>query len=333
MLQLKNSTPFAASMAMFPSEIGVDTLYLIVKAGFNIGRKWTLVDEQIPPCNEDEYWGEPNQSSLKYASDFHMGKPSSDIIMTGQACAPEGQTVQQLDVSLSVGQVGKTIKVFGDREWRNGRISTPKPFNKMPIIYERAFGGVHMVDGVVKSSDARNPVGCGYSGDRSIDEMDGERLPNLEDPANIIQQSSDRPQPSCFAYSSASWQPRLGYAGSYDQAWQNKQAPYPPEDFDKRFFNCAHSDLIYPGYLSGGEAVKISNMHPDGEIQFNLPQINLVSEVSFDKDTQCPKFNLETLALEPNQLQLSMVWRASMSCDKRLLKVKQARIALTGNSE
>ena len=330
MLQLENSTPFAAAMTMYPNEAGVDTLFLIVKAGFNIGQKWTLAEEQTPPHNEDKYWGEPDQSSLKFASDFHLGKPATDIVMTGQACAPDGQNVKQLDVSLSVGQVGKTIRVFGDREWHDGRITSPKPFQTMPMVYERAYGGVYKLDGATRSSEERNPVGCGFSGDRPVNDMNGVALPNLEDPANLIQQPLDQPAPSCFAYSSASWQPRASYAGTYDQSWQQQRAPYLPDDFDKRFLNYAHSDLIYPGYLSGGESVKISNMHADGEIQFNLPQVKLVSEVSIDNSIQSPSFSMETLVLEPNRLQLSMVWRASMSCDKKFLKIKQAKIRMAG---
>lgn len=75
MLQLNNSTPFAASMALFPNEAAIDTLYLIVKATFNIGSQWTLVDEQLPPQEKDIYWSEPEDSSLRYASDFIRVNP------------------------------------------------------------------------------------------------------------------------------------------------------------------------------------------------------------------------------------------------------------------
>ncbi|VAW59392.1 hypothetical protein MNBD_GAMMA11-1108, partial [hydrothermal vent metagenome] len=83
MLQLKNNTPFAADMALFPDEHGIDTLYLIVKASFKIGQQWTLADKQLPPVAIDEYWGEPEKSSLKSVSDFHIGKPTTDILMQG----------------------------------------------------------------------------------------------------------------------------------------------------------------------------------------------------------------------------------------------------------
>jgi hypothetical protein len=40
-----------------------------------------------------------------------------------------------------------------------------------------------------------------------------------------------------------------------------------------------------------------------------------------------PEFNLETLLLEPNQLRFSMVWRAAMPCDKKMLKISEVKIA------
>ncbi len=38
--------PFAADTALLPNEKGIDTLYILVKATFNIGEQWTLADEQ-----------------------------------------------------------------------------------------------------------------------------------------------------------------------------------------------------------------------------------------------------------------------------------------------
>mgnify|MGYP000639624543 CR=1 FL=1 len=149
MLHINNRTPLSANMELFPNEEGIDTLYLMVKASFNIGHQWTLTDEQQPPIAEDVYWGEPDKSSLKYASDFHTGKPATDIVMIGNACSPNNDQVNQLDVSLAVGQISKTIRVFGDREWKDDRMSAPKPFQTMPRVYERAYGGIHLIDGRV----------------------------------------------------------------------------------------------------------------------------------------------------------------------------------------
>lgn len=327
MLQLQNNTPFDANMALFPNEDAIDTLYILVKATFDIGKNWTLADKQAPLVVGDEYWTEPEKSSIKYASDFHTGKPYSDIIMLGHACSPDGKEVSQLDVSLTVGQVHKTIRVFGDRCWQDGRITAPKPFKTMALVYEKAFGGMHIKDGQTAAVDERNPVGRGFAGQRNFDEMNGVPLPNLEDPSNLIAEITDQPEPACFGVTAPHWLPRSQYAGTYDQVWQTSRAPYLPEDFDRRFFSMAHPDLVYPGYLQGGEQVEITNMHPGGKIVFTVPKVKLVSDVTVDKESVRPEFNLETLILEPNKLRLSMVWRAAMLCDKKMLKISEIKIS------
>ncbi|NNE64317.1 MAG: DUF2169 domain-containing protein, partial [Gammaproteobacteria bacterium] len=246
----------------------------------------------------------------------------------GLACAPGKQEVKTLDVSLSVDRVNKKIRVFGDRHWIDGRISEPAPFQTMPMVYEKAFGGTHLVDGAVDSAEQRNPLGCGYAGNRTSAQMNGVPLPNLEDPQCLIRQHSDTPMPACFAFIAPAWQPRAQYAGTYDEAWQTGRAPFLPKDFDSRFFSMAHPDLACGGYLQGGESVSISGMHPAGELNFNLPQLKLISQFKHDGRKTNVNFNLETLILEPNLLQLGMVWKAAYPCDRNALKIEEIIVSL-----
>lgn len=329
MLQLKNTTPFAANMLLLPDEQGVDSLYLTVKASFVIGSQWTLKEKQDPPQGADVYWGEPETSSLKYASDCHLGKPATDIVMLGEACTADQRKVRQLDVKLSVGSQGKTVRVFGDRTWQHGGISDPQPFSTMPLIYERAYGGSVEADGKVVDADPRNPVGVGFSGGRKPSAMEGQRLPNLEDPRNLIRSVDDRPEPACFGFRAPGWQPRAAFAGTYDQQWQQSRAPYVPEDYSSRFCNAAHPDLIYGRFLQGGEPVVITNMHPEGTLKFNLPYLKLAARVEGPEGCSATEFNLETLILEPNQLHASMVWKAKVRCAKKALSIKQVSLSLS----
>lgn len=329
MLQLKNTTPFASNINVLPDEKGIDSLYINVKASFNIGSQWTLAEEQKPPQAEDVYWDEPVSSSLKYASDFHLGKPATDVVMLGEACAPGQASVRQLDVNLAVANLSKTIRVFGDRFWRNGQISAPAAFQTMPLVYERAFGGIQRGEEGVIAAEERNPVGVGFRGTRADREMEGTALPNLEDPRCLIRSESDCPEPACFGFRAPNWQPRAALAGTYDDQWLQSRAPYLPDDYSRSFVNAAHPELVCDGFLQGGEGVVITNMHPEGELRFNLPCINLVGRVDMAGATEAPRFNLETVILEPNQLQVSLVWKAKVRCDKKTLKIKQVSIALS----
>jgi len=332
MLQLINHTPYKATIAVFPNEQAVDCLYIMLKATFSIGEQIAVAQEQLPIVMADEYWGDPGQSSLKYASEYHLVKPFTDIVMVGSACAPGKQAVEALDVQLGVGQYYKTVRVFGERRWITGMIgldvSRPAPFESMPLVYERAFGGVHDPEDkkTPLSYEAANPVGVGFMGNRKPEEMKGMPLPNLEDPAQLIKKPNDRPSPAGVGFIAPAWAPRIHYAGTYDDQWNKKRAPYLPEDFDSRFFNSASSGLVCQSYLKGGEPVTMVNMSPDGPLQFNLPAAVLEARVRIAGDTRTPSLNLETVLLEPNERRFALLWRAMVVCGKQPLKAEEIHI-------
>ena len=157
-------------------------------------------------------------------------------------------------------------------------------------------------------------------------EMNGMPLPNLEAPNDLISDLKHQPVPACFGVSAPHWLPRSTYVGTYDEKWRTQRAPYLPKDYDRRFLNMAHSDLVYPGYLTGGEPVEITHMHPNGMLKFNVPVVNLSTEVVISEESVHPEFNLETVIIEPNQLRLSIVWRAAVPCDKKALKISDVNI-------
>lgn len=334
MLQLKNNSPFEAEIALFPDEDGIDTLYTAIKATFTIANKIEISEEQQPVVMADEYWGEPLETSLKYASEVHLTKPSTDIVMIGEACAQDKRPVTQLDVALAIAGVRKTVRIFGNRHWDSGflglNMTPPDPFDSMPIVYEKAFGGFHEVDkeSQKKLYEARNPIGIGFKGKKTKKELNGARLPNLENPAQLIKKPGDQPMPACFSYVSSSWMPRASYAGTYDEKWMKKRAPYLAKDFDSRFFNAASPDLVYKGYLKGGEPVTITNMSLNGNIKFTLPVCELETSVRIAGSIENPPVNLETVLLEPNESRFSMLWRSAVKCDKKTLKVEQIDINL-----
>lgn len=334
MLQLKNETPFVPAIAVFPNQHGIDTLYVAVKATFDLGAGVDVAQKQQALRLADEYWGEPGQSSLKYASEVHLSKPTTDVIVIGDACMPDRKPVQQLDVSVSVGGRNKIIRVFGERVWSSGflsmSISTPQTFETLPLVYENAFGGVHVVDAANNEVlfEERNSVGKGFTGKRAYKEIEGLALPNLEDPAHLIAKPKDRPAPACFAFVAPSWLPRKSFAGTYDANWQKIRAPYLPADFDMRFFNTASPGLQMEQFLHGGETVEIVNMSSDGPLRFALPQCELTVDVRVAGKVVRPKLALETVLIEPSDKRLSMVWRAELQCDKQVLKVEQVTLAL-----
>lgn len=334
MLQLKNTTPFKPAIAIFPDENGIDTLYVLVKATFTLGANPTVAEEQVPPVFADEYWGEPGASSLKYASDIHLCKPSTDVVLVGQAWATRPPRVPVLDVSLSVAERRKDLRVFGNRQWRAGfgslSMSPPEPFESMPITYERAYGGVHVVDPQKPEvlAEERNPVGVGFLGKRDSRALAGQPLPNIEDPKAPIRNPGDAVSPAGFGFIAPSWLPRRSFAGTYDEAWQKGRAPYLPADFNPRFFNAAHPDLVFDRHLRGGEPVQVLNASPAGPLSFNFPAARFQVKVKIAGKVEEPPLNLETVLIEPDARRLCLTWRGKVPCDKKALKVEEISVAL-----
>jgi hypothetical protein len=322
MLQLENQTPFKASIAVLPDRTGIDTLYVIVKGTVALRPKLALAEEQVPVTLADEYHDDPATSSLKYGSEMHLGKAGTDVLLIGQAWAPDKRPVQRMQVGIKVAERQKVILVTGDRVWQDGVPSSPQPFESMPLIWERAFGGMYR-DGDKVAAEERNPVGCGFAGGRSVSAMQGLPVPNLEDPAAPIQNVGQTVTPACLAPIAPSWLPRRAFAGTYDEHWQSARAPYLPDDFDARFFQCAVPELVFDRYLEPGETVQAVGVMPDGPIAFTIPSSHLRVAVTIAGATEMPPANLETLVIEPDENRACFTWRAAVPCDRKALKVEK----------
>jgi hypothetical protein len=333
MLQIRNKTPFTPGLFLFPDEQGVDTLYTLVKATFDVrAGQVTVAERQRPLVVKDEYWGEPGSSSIKYASEAHLLKPGTDVLLVGEAHAPHGRAVDTCLVSVQVGPLRQVLQVFGNRQWKGGLlspgISSPEPFVTIPLVYERSYGGTHEVAPERMMGEERNPVGQGFRGKRGASDMVGRALPNLEDPRRLIQGISDAPVPVGVGAVAPAWQPRKSYAGTYDETWKKKRAPYLPHDFRPEFFQVAYPALWTQESMKGGEPVELLAVSPAGVDRFALPRCELDVDVRIAGRTERPRMRLETVLLEPGMGQLCLTWRGAVGCDKQALKVEEARFTV-----
>lgn len=326
MLQLKNGTPFKASLMLLPDVDGIDTVYAVVKGTFTLGSRLTLADEQVPVVLADQHHADPAGSSIKVASDVCLGKQHTDVVLLGSACAPAERPVWHMDVSLAVGSVRKAVRVFGDRVWdaRTGvaTIAHLTPFVRMPLTWERAYGGMDETE-QGPAGHPRNPVGTGFRARGGTKPIAGTPVPNVEDPAALITSPADAPAPAGFAAVAPNWEPRRSYAGTYDDAWQAERAPYLPKDFDPRFFQLAPPGLVAAGHLQGGETVELRGLTPNGLLHFALPLLGIRVVYRLDASTQERAGVLDTVVVEPDTGRLVMVWRAALRCDKKALTVRE----------
>ncbi len=333
MWQIDNRTPFAAGQSWVRNLDGAETWLVVVKATFDVQRGGATVPSKEQPevTRAPVYRGEPGQSSIVYENDFVLAKQTTDVLLNGSAYAPGRGEISQIDVTMEVGPVRKTLRVYGDRSWKGtgSAVGPPKPFTQMPITYERAFGGAD------KGSPQPevdwywpNPVGMGFVAARG--RAENTRPPNVEYPDQVVGSWKSRPAPAGFGVIGSHWQERSALAGTYDAQWSETRQPLLPADFDIRHYQAAPADQRPAKFLSGGERVALTNLTPSGSLRFALPSLSLRFETRYMDGERVahPAPNLHTVILEPDYPRVSLVWHTALECHARVYQLEVTRIEL-----
>jgi hypothetical protein len=338
MADLENATPFGACVLPSSDCDGRDLLLIVIAAQFALpepgdhSSRLTLFPTQDPPPMGDEHVGAPGSSSLRSEGQSAYTKPATDICVWGDACAPQGRPVTAMTVSVRVGPCAVDMRVYGDREWLSAvtigaRPSDPAPFVRVPLVWERAYGGVASASTEhAPVYEPRNPIGCGLETD--ADAAVGKPVPNIEHPRQILQKLSDRPQPVGVTPVARHWQPRISYAGSYDEVWRRERAPLWPLDFNERFFCSAPEYLQASPHLSGGEPVILQGLHPDGDIGFRLPTLRLGTRSRFTDRTVRTTPTLDGVVIEMDVNRLTMYYRAVVPAYRSIAKHYETLVRL-----
>ncbi len=284
------------------------SLTLVVKASCDIlpGEPARLCEQAELPTGE-LHLDDDLEKSIVYASDFAITKSKADVTVAGHAYAPGG-AAKAMKIRCCFGHQGngfdRSIAVFGPRRWRKsalGRsLSAPAVFEKLPVSYERSFGG---------AGHAPNPVGCGCS---SGDADDG-ALPNLEDPDQLICAVGDTPPPACFAPLPLAWRHQWFDAGCCDEDWLATRWPYFPDGFDYGLFQAAPRQQQLD-FLSGDEPFAIHGMHPQHEVlEGTLPDLRpraFVVRPQRGGSLEEIALVLDTVHFDLDAMRLQLVWRA-----------------------
>lgn len=308
-----NFSPFAVSVNLRADAQARQSFVVVVGATFEArpAQKTRVAEEQLPLQDVDVHYGEPDSSSVRYDADIADNKSLVDFVVNGHAYAPEGKVSTRVDVGVLVdGLLNKTLAVSGDRFWRRGPLgrtpSSAKAFSRMPIVYERAFGGSstagHHLD---------NPVGIGLGDVKSADPLVQSEVPNVE-PID----GDTRVLAAGFGFVSRSWAPRLRHAGTYDQAWIDHQFPLVPEDFDQRFNQAAPLDQQLP-FIGGGAIVRLLNMTPEGRWIFRLPELNVSVRLRYADGVVKSPVRVDTVLLEPDSHRIVLRARARVPVRRR----------------
>ncbi len=317
--EIENGTPFAFEPVFVTDEEGRPLFVPVLKASYDVTvRGLQLAPEQAPVCLAGEPWGDPKTSSWRLEPEATRAKPASDVVLLGSAVATKPGTTEVL-VAFQVGPAQAALRVHGERAFFKSvgsvGMTKPLPFERIPLRWERAFGGWDRSNPDEKKHERepRNPIGVGFRSSHGRYE-DGLRAPNLEDPARPFKGWGDRPPPAGVGFTSADWEPRVKQAGTYDKKWKEERAPLLPRDFNKRFLNSAAPGLVLPGYLRGDENVVAAGVSPSGRVSFKLPGVtaaNVKAEHTGRADANI-QLALDTVVLDTDAGKLFLLWRGEL---------------------
>ena len=316
---LANRTPFAPFTFQSLDLSGHPFQVVVLKGTFEIALDAapSLALRQEPVSVEEEPHEGGQTTSLRSDDDLAPFKPRTDIVVNATSYAPGNKPAREWLAGVSVGKVQKRVLVTGPRVWIHSVLSgwslgAPAPTVAVPLRYDRAFGGIARRR---RGDEAyvENPVGKGFVDVDTADTSKPIEAPSIVTPDFRPPPLGGRYPVEGLAAIHRSWQPRLAKAGTFDAAWSKTRHPLMPEDFDFAFYNSAHPDLVYPGYVVGGEEVRLERLCREHEVlTFRLPA-HVVGVAITDKAGYrygCPA-RLDTVHIDAERMKLSLVFRAT----------------------
>lgn len=341
-MDIINDTGMQAEATLAIDPTGQRYVVALVKATYTLSpapeRPVELAPEQLPILTTDVFEGEPGLSNPFFECDYALFRPRCDIVLKATAHAPKNTLVSELDAGFEFGDCVKTVRVIGNRYWRayllGFRPSDPEPFRSMPITYSRAFGGTWPPSDRDPKGTAygANPIGSGYASERHVHALMKQRVPvpNLEQPGHPILHHFKDQRPWSFGPVGRSWDPRRGYAGTYDEDWHTNTFPLLPADFDSRFCQCAPEDQQVP-YPQGGESVRLINLHPERpDIRFKMPRLTMgISLGMRNGKVHVLQPVVDCVAIDADDGVFSVLWRARHPIERSLSEVELLSIGLS----
>lgn len=353
-MRLDNQTPVQAlAFRQFAPDGSLDCV-VSARASFEHrqDRRIAFAAEQEPFLFEDVHDGDPQTGALLRQSGLVPEKPGTDVTFLGASFAPEGRLAPQWQAAIRVGnRLRKALLVTGPRHWlpeaappKRGwlgarkmgggpalsgwHLSEPTPACAVDIDWRHAFGG-RVLGSTAPDVHRGNPLGPGLLDLRHGDveaPVAAHQLDDPQHPATDWRQHDAEPQG--FGLIPPWWRQRQRHAGTYDADWLETRHPLLPEDFDPRFWQCAHPDMVVTPHLRGDEEYELTNLHPDlAAACGTLPGVALSVHCA---DGDAGSAGWHTMALDGlhfdfrgGQARITLTWRA------RFLLNEASRAVLT----
>jgi len=202
------------------------------------------------------------------------------------------------------------LRVHGPRVFFAGvfgvGIGPAAPFERVPLVYERAYGGQSDDLSIV---ELRNPSGVGVAA-RAAD-LVGKRAPQIEHPERPHTSAGDRHAPVGFGAIMSHWSPRREHAGTFDARWRATRMPLLPEDYDPRYANVAHPSLQLEEHLAPGDPLRVLGMSLE-QLALELPPFPIVAAARYDTGERVEaRPPIDTVIVLPEEQRIEIVARAA----------------------
>lgn len=337
-MELINRLPFPAiAFRQFDANGDLDCV-VSVRGTFlhRQGEVLALAAEQEEFQWEDAYDGDPHAVPLLRQTDLTPEKVGTDITFLGNAYAPDSVPAKSWHVGLRVGAVSKQLQIHGPRYWQpiirekwagfssrepkrvlaEWQLSETEPVSSIPLCWTKAYGGIIPGTGDLETAtpadvEARNPLGCGIVNLDMPPDHTPVPAPQITRPGEKLDWREPS-EPQGFGLVSPWWRFRQQYAGTYDDVWLNERHPLLPKNFDPRFWQSAHPDLVAIDGLLGDETYSLAGLHPDiAKAEGQLSGLTLVVHCKDGDRDEWHILSLDGVQFDwRNDSKVMLTWRA-----------------------
>lgn len=308
-MELVSLCVFRTTTVLWQQRKGAWVQTIICKGTFDLLPGTAALSSAQEFLNEhDNYWDDDPARSVYSPSDIAPFKARCDVLLVGHAFAPKGEAVKSLAARLTVGEMSKTVEIFGERSWTSGGLlREASRFTKMPLRYERASGGPMTWNPVGVRSDAR-PDGTGNIA-----------VPNLQVPGVFLSEPGQFLEPVGFGPIAPTWPPRRHRLGHHASAWNDslwRKEPIPP-DMDTSFWNSAPRDQQL-AVLRSNEQIVLEHLHPEHAVlKTTLPGLypRAFVDTGTGKPAQELPMSCDTLWIDTDRALCTLTFRACLPLD------------------
>ncbi len=301
-----NETPFAASIAR--TELLWRDLLLatvVLKSTYDVDPRTGALrpSEEQPPVAEADV----DTGLGPLDMDLVPVKSQCDLAVYGyaQTESPD-RAVESMRVTLAIGEFRRTVAIFGDRFWtKRGSAfepSRPAPFSRMPIVWERAYGGSAFHTDDLEAPYPSNPDGRGFVAMAS--RVEGTPLPNIEEVDQLLTSWDQRPLPAALTGVRRTSALR-GTRGIHADLERQMTR------LDASAFTFAHPRMQLGSYPAGAR-VELEGMTPGRRWGFVLPPPRAHAVLGLGNARYELPFEPDTIVLFPEQSRFHVVSRRAL---------------------